>query len=98
MVFGDRFRFLQAHFRYAEFPELDAKGINLPYKDSDMSMFIILPNRRSGLAQLEAKLKTVNLQDLQRNMYKSEVEVSLPKFKIEFEVSLVDALRKVSCS
>lgn len=88
--------YLQEHFRYGEFPNLDAKGIELPYKDSDMSMFIILPNKRTGLAQLEKQLNEIDLPNLTKNMYRSEVEVSLPKFKIEFKVSLVDALRKVN--
>lgn len=60
-----------------------------------MSMFIILPNKRTGLARLESQLKDVDLKNLTTNMYRSEVEVSIPKFKIEFEVSLVDALKKV---
>lgn len=60
-----------------------------------MSMFIILPNKRDGLPQLETRLKEIDMQDLSKNMYKSEVDVSIPKFKIEFEVSLVDALKKV---
>lgn len=62
-----------------------------------MSMFIILPNKRTGLAQLERDLKNRdhNIQSLSSKMYRSEVEVSIPKFKIEFEVSLVEALKKV---
>lgn len=60
-----------------------------------MSMFIILPNKRTGLAQLEARLNDLDIQNLSKSMYKSEVDVYIPKFKIEFEVSLVEALRKV---
>ncbi|XP_037035592.1 alaserpin-like isoform X2 [Bradysia coprophila] len=86
---------VKEHFRYGEFSDLDAKGIELPYKDSDMSLFVILPNKRTGLAQLETRLKDINIKDLSGKMYRSEVEVSLPKFKIEFEVSLVDALKKL---
>lgn len=60
-----------------------------------MSMFIILPNKRTGLPRLEEQLKDVDLKNLTAKMHRSEVEVSIPKFKIEFEVSLVDALKKV---
>lgn len=60
-----------------------------------MSMFIILPNKRTGLAELEAKLNDLDIQNLSKSMYRSEVDVSIPKFKIEFEVSLVETLRKV---
>lgn len=61
-----------------------------------MAMFILLPNKRTGLAQLEADLKNVNIPDLCKTMQDSRVTVSLPKFRIEFEISLVDALSKVS--
>lgn len=87
--------FPQHYFRYGEFTELNAKAVELPYKDSDMSMFIILPNSKTGLAQLESQLRDYNINELSKEMSKSEVDVSLPRFKIEFEVSLVDALKKV---
>jgi len=86
---------VKEHFRYGEFQELDAKGIELPYKDSDMSMFIILPNSRTGLEKLERDLRNRDIHELSKNMFRTEVEVSLPKFKIEFELSLVDTLKKM---
>jgi len=86
---------VKEYFRYGEFPELDAKGIELPYKDSDMSMFIILPNKRTGLAKLETDLQGIDILGLSTKMYRSEVEVSIPKFKIEFELSLVNTLKKM---
>jgi len=89
---------VKEHFRYGEFSDLDAKGIELPYKDSDMSMFIILPNKRTGLAKLETDLTSVDLKDLTSRMYRTEVDVSLPKFKIEFELSLKNALREMGMS
>lgn len=87
---------VKAHFKYGIFTELEASAIELPYKDSDMSMLIILPNSKTGLSGLEEKLKTVDLADLTQKMYSTEVSVSLPKFKIEFQVSLPDVLKKVN--
>jgi len=89
---------VKQYFRYGEFPDIDAKGLELPYKDSDMSMFIILPNLRTGLAKLETNLKNVDLNALSRNMFRQEVDVSIPKFKIEFKLSLVDTLKKMGMS
>lgn len=88
----------QKYFRYGEFSDLDARAIELPYEDSDMSMLIILPNRLMGLARLESQLKRISIQDLSSSMNVSELELDLPKFKIEFEVSLVDALAKVNAT
>lgn len=76
---------------------LDATAIQLKYKDSDMSMIVVLPNKRNGLAALDEKLKQTNLSSIVGQMRTSDkVEVFLPKFKVEFEVSLPETLKKVS--
>lgn len=83
-------------FRYGEWEELDATALELPYKDSDMSMLIVLPNQRTGLGELVAKLKDADLAELTTKMYRTEVSVALPKFKIEHEVKLPAVLKEVS--
>lgn len=87
--------YIETVLKFGFFMELNARGVSLPYKNSNMSMFIILPNERTGLAQLESRLKDVDLQNLQKNMTETEVQVFLPKFKIEFQVCLRNALRKM---
>lgn len=84
---------VQARFRYGQFSDLDASCIELPYKNSNMSMLVILPNKRTGLAALETHLETLDINRLSNNMALAEVKVSFPKFKIEFKLSLVSALR-----
>lgn len=84
-------------FNYGIIEELDATALELPYNDSDISFLILLPNKRTGLKDLEAKLKNVNLADLTSNMYKSEVAVSLPKFRSEYEMEMTEPLKEV-CS
>ena len=86
------------HFKYGRLPELDATAIELPYKDSDISMLIILPNSRTGLSALEAKLNTIDLGDISSKLYSQEVNVEIPKFKIEFDISLNEPLQKVNLS
>lgn len=80
---------------YGVFEDLDATGLEMKYKDSDISMFIILPNKRTGLAALEEKLSSINLKDLSKNMFNVDVHVTLPKFKVEFSLSLKETLTKV---
>jgi len=58
-------------------------------------MLVILPNQRDGLKNLENSLKTVDLTELTKRMYSTEVQVFLPKFKIEFELNMNDVLKKV---
>lgn len=82
-------------FFYKEDEQLDAKVLELPYVNKDVSMIIILPNKRNGIAELEQKLVDVDLTKITENMYKPEVEVSLPKFKIETTMELKGPLSEV---
>lgn len=87
---------MQKRFKYGVFQDLDATAVELPYKDSDISMMVILPNSKTGLPALESKLNTINLSELSQNMYSEEVNVEIPKFKIEFSIELNDPLKKVN--
>lgn len=83
-------------FFYGVFESLDATVLKLGYNNSDISFWILLPNQRDGLAALESKLQTVNWDELNDNLFKTEVNVKIPKFKIESEFKLKDALEQVS--
>lgn len=87
---------VKQHFRYGFWQELDATALELPYKDSDMSMLIVLPNKKTGLRELVSKLQQADLATLTKQMHRTEVSVSLPKFKIEYEVKLPAVLKEVS--
>jgi serpin B len=86
---------IKQHFKYGRFDKLDATALELPYKDSDITMLILLPNKRTGLAELESKLTTIDFGELSSQMFSEEVNVELPKFKIEFDIELTDPLKKV---
>ncbi|XP_055708014.1 serine protease inhibitor 42Dd-like isoform X8 [Phlebotomus papatasi] len=85
----------KADFKYGVFDDLKAVALEMPYKDSDLSMLIILPNERDGLADLEKALGNRDLSDITKNMYKTEVIVDIPKFKIEYEIELKTVLSKM---
>lgn len=87
---------IKKHFKYGHIEALDATAIELPYKDSDISMLIILPNSRTGLSALEGKLNQVDLGEISSKLYSQEVNVEIPKFKIEFDINLNEPLQKVS--
>lgn len=86
---------MKNHFKFGSLEDLDATSIELPYKDSNMSMLIILPNSRTGLSALERKLNTVDLEEVSKKLKSKEVNVEIPKFKIEFEVELNESLKKL---
>ncbi|XP_055840313.1 leukocyte elastase inhibitor isoform X4 [Episyrphus balteatus] len=85
----------KAKYNYGYFEELDCTAIEMPYRDSDLSMLVLLPNSRTGLKDLERKLQTVNLHDLTQQMSVEEVVVKFPKFKVEFSAELTKPLKQM---
>ncbi|KRF97547.1 uncharacterized protein Dwil_GK20758, isoform B [Drosophila willistoni] len=86
---------IEETFGHAELPELDATALQLPYKDSDLSMLIILPNRKTDLLQLEGKLRSTKLSEITMKLNQTKVMVKLPKFKSEFQMELTDVFKKL---
>lgn len=86
---------IKKKFRYAKLDSLDSTALELTYKDSNISMLIILPNQRNGLQALEKRIGEINLTEIDQQLYSTEVEVFLPKFEYEYEVDLNDILSKM---
>ncbi|KAH8405125.1 hypothetical protein KR222_002511, partial [Zaprionus bogoriensis] len=87
--------------KYAELRELDARAIELPYEHGEeLAMLLILPNQRdvTALTKLESALRTLDLAALQQRMQMESVQVLLPKFSIDFECSLRQALKQLGFS
>ncbi|XP_026138970.1 leukocyte elastase inhibitor-like isoform X1 [Carassius auratus] len=79
----------KAEFPLAFIPEMDSQVLELSYVGKNLSMLIILPNEiqgeTTGLQKLEKALSYEKLMEWTRPevMYETEVEVSLPRFKME---------------
>lgn len=80
---------------YAEFGDLDSIAVQLPFADEDLSMLILLPNNKTGLDALEAKLVGLDLPQRRKQMMQETVKITMPLFRVEFEQNLNDALKKV---
>ena len=65
------------------------------YKGDDLSMLVLLAKEKDGLAGLEKQLTAKNLIQWQKRMYKREVRVFLPKFKMTSQFGLSDTLAKM---
>ncbi|CAG7820064.1 unnamed protein product [Allacma fusca] len=86
----------QAKFPYAYFDELDAHAVALPYKGDRLSMVIYAPLQINGLSKIEDALKNLSPSKvLQKFGSHSDVEVSLPRFKVESTLSLVEPLKNL---
>jgi serine protease inhibitor len=58
-------------------------------------MFIILPHDIDGISELENKLAGVDISKILTRLPVREVEVSVPKFKLEETTGLNDILTEV---
>lgn len=83
-------------FNYAADDNLDAKILELPYENRNFSLVVVLPNQRNGIRSLEEKLASTDLSTLTSNLHHVEVNVALPKFKIESQIPLNEPLAEVS--
>src|SRR5690606_23664468 len=77
---------------YYEDPRV--KVVTLPYKGDKMSMMVVVPQQRHGLAAVE---ETLRLEDLQawrdRGRMESKVNLALPRFETRSQLDLPAALR-----
>ncbi|KAG8223127.1 hypothetical protein J437_LFUL000548, partial [Ladona fulva] len=77
---------------------LNAKVLELPYMGQQLSMVILLPDKTSSLTELESKIfeEAFDLSGILTNHVRAiEVNVTLPKFKIEVAINLKGPLRKI---
>ncbi|KAJ8985514.1 hypothetical protein NQ317_015059 [Molorchus minor] len=86
---------INEEFFFKNDENLDAKVLELPYINNSISLIVILPNKRNGINKLEEKLAGTDLTKITENMYKRDVEVSLPKFKIEQTIDLEQSLTEL---
>jgi serpin B len=78
--------------------EKDFQAIAIPYKGGALSMVILLPNARDGLAAVEKQVTAESLRDWLARLDgqpAQSVELSLPKFKLETTYDLVPPLKKL---
>ncbi len=60
----------------------DFQLAQLMYKDNDLSMVVILPRKKDGLAEVEKKLSAKALEQALAQLQGVELHVALPKFKL----------------
>ncbi|NP_001166849.1 antitrypsin isoform 2 precursor [Bombyx mori] len=84
-------------YKYGESAVLNAQLIEIPYKGDQSSLIVVLPKDKDGITQLQEALKDPKtLETAQQSMYSTEVDLYLPKFKIETETNLKDVLSNMN--
>ncbi|MBI1926767.1 serpin family protein [Candidatus Poribacteria bacterium] len=67
--------------------------VSLPYGEGQMSMYLFLPDLDSALDAFLSRLNAENFERWVSQLGKMKGEVLLPRFKLEYEASLNDALK-----
>ncbi len=75
-------------FNYADMGDLQA--VELPYSGKELSMLVLLPDDINSF-----NLSPEYLKMLKNNMYKTEISVFLPRFKLETKYFLKDKLMEL---
>ncbi|UCD18567.1 MAG: serpin family protein [Candidatus Zixiibacteriota bacterium] len=78
-------------FNYAWQPQFQI--IDLPYGDSAFSMTIIFPAEGVDIDAIIGEFNNDTWADWLGSLHKQEITLGLPKFKLEYEISLVDVLK-----
>ena len=71
-----------------------AEILEMPYDGEDLSMLIILPHDDNP-STLEASLTADNISTWRGQMHERDIDVVLPKFKLETEYKLNDAMEEM---
>ena len=83
---------------YALLKQDEVTALAMPYRDPSLAMVILLPNDRTGLARIEDRLTLDTIQPILSNLERrwlDEVALTLPRFEIAFDASLVPPFKKM---
>ena len=67
--------------------------VALPYKDARYAMYIFLPAANLKETDLLSYMSESGLDEIMKNMDRKKVRLTMPKFKVEYETSLVETLK-----
>ncbi|XP_043300407.1 serpin B4-like [Cervus canadensis] len=83
------------HFNFVSLEDVQAKILEIPYKGDELSMMVLLPNEVDGLQELEDQLTAEKLIEWTspQNLGKTQVDLYLPRFKVEESYDLVPTLK-----
>ncbi len=84
---------IERQFNYAETETFQM--LELPYVSGRFSMFVLLPKKTDGLAELEQAITDARLNQWLKQSSSTQVEVSMPKFKATTAFFLGDTLQRM---
>ncbi|KAM8954486.1 serpin I2 [Pelodytes ibericus] len=83
---------MRTNIGYFSTKNLSYKILELPYKGDSLSLVLALPSEDTPIVELEKLMTTAVIKGWFADMSQEEVEISLPRFKIEHKVDLKKSL------
>jgi serpin B len=77
------------------YPAAGFQLVELPYRGGRLAMQVILPATVDGLPALERRLNAANLERWSAALESRDVDVTLPRFRLEVGAELSDALQRL---
>ncbi len=71
------------------------QAVSLPYGESSVNMYIFLPREQVGLDKFYRALNEENWEKWMENFEYCKVNLGLPKFKTEYEITLNETLKSL---
>ncbi len=84
---------MQQDGKYQYFGTENFQAVSLPYGSGRLSMYLFVPEEKDGLPDLLKQLSTANWEKWLAGFHRMSGAVVLPRFKLEYETSLNDALK-----
>jgi len=81
--------------QYAYYEEKDFQAVALPYGKGRVNMYVFLPSEQSSLKQFEQKLTAENWATWMQGFRPRPGDLTLPRFKVEYEASLNKVLKSI---
>lgn len=79
--------------KYSYYENNEFQAISLPYGSGRLSMYVFLPKTNVKLADFYNKLTAENWQQWMKQFSLKDGEIVLPKFKLEYNLTLNEALK-----
>lgn len=79
--------------KYSYYENNEFQAISLPYGSGRLSMYVFLPKTNVKLADFYNKLTAENWQQWMKQFSLKDGEIILPKFKLEYNLTLNEALK-----
>jgi len=83
---------------YSYYKGKDFQAVALPYGKGNVSMYVFLPDEQKGLDQFEKDLTSENWDTWMRSFRFTPGDLRLPRFKLEWESGLNEALQALGMS